>query len=1394
MPPEQLPLSSDDQDEPRYALRSNKRIAVRRNSESDFDQLASDAEDDLLPSPPPPLRMSASSGSQAKKSSKRRKLERKRRKEEKQRLKRQRRQAELKAAAEEAAKQDSDGASSSRSISKAASPAPRPNTTESQRHQDGTQPTHVSDSDDDTPLQSLVVRRSPNQAAQPNTEPTHPADAMSEDEVEAIASQTHHMQDSAQLPENAERASSVTVEAGPESNQAATQHLVSSHHQGTNGTGEVGDPIQFASSDAPFQPIDEEKEEEDDGTISDVSSVSYSDSDEYEEGVYFYTSSEGSLHSSDSEEGLGAWTNWDREKWQGNTAHLDKAYNGNFDVKAVLRHRRNPRRGFIEYRTVWAGYPIYSTTWEPESHFNSPITMREYWDRQGGRPDDIPIDLNEYSAHDSDTDNAVVRRPRQRAHEALKKKRRDIRRDKVQLREYLASLDKDHAKAKAKEEARYEKFRRANRVELDTERVQEKGTSRSYQKRMEKMRAKKWQRRAGAGGGEAGPSRYTKTQADRIMADVSMKGRGGASSSTISARTRVSQLDDSIPDNDEGQMVFRRSGPSSGPSFPGLGPSSVAPMRNSGAVRYTTGPASTSGSGPSTQPPAPRPAPGSFKGAHRREPKVQLKNDFGDFLNRLHSNSAAGRDRQTIDPAAPPPQAPTDADGRSITAPRRPSEARKPNLLVLQPVKDFKGGSRAPPAAPAAPARYAGSSASSEAGDNEPFGIPEMSAARNQFNPHQPPPESDDGARKATRTQTSVAAVPKRSSLAQAAPTEDPRRRARFAVPEPAQTTQPSWSPPTDNGQWSPQDPSFGWDTVPDNNDPFPLPTPRSPLEGDGTNRPSEVPTVRPPQRLIWHGWLEFISGNNVIELEGALRAADSVSADRIKTLGLAVSGTSLRFDKALPLSWVRDIMAGHNIATEEAMLLEAHGPEAHQVRSSLDQVSEEVKNLDVALLAYAGADLPYQDFADGNGVPKGRLEYFAAFSGKYAIDYITGLPPALRPVANHRYTLCVMPLQLEHHPAPSQMLSGQNPPPLEPSISHVFDTAIGKKTIEDLKIGRNDIRKVKRVAQRYRISPQLYEGIRSRYNVIFLGRNPPSYEKSVLYYMVRIFEGGARLSLDAEKDAKLLKDPKIGVNVFVRRAALDEIFDTNEQLTLALAGYLRRFKRQPRCKFWTFGFSPEDPDERVREIFPGHDGLVTFSMSAILADLLRSSTEEKEGEKEEGQWTQTEKTTPPSVLSQAAYHVADNWRVRLHPWIRSCFRLLADQLEPVCRALNLLDEGDEFPIELMLELDEKLEALYTSALVEEWSGDVINGLPFDEPTEVPNEPEELVKKMDAEVFATTRKSQLRTISDTRYHVMVSRPGVEAERSEEEAAGVEVISIEEFSENKCRELAKLPGN
>ena len=286
-------------------------------------------------------------------------------------------------------------------------------------------------------------------------------DPMTEDEVEILVTRPSTSKPTASSPT---RASSLPVvhdaeEADQSSQRASSVDLV----QLPRSSGNAENPIQLGSSslsslDTPNAPEDPQGQHSDNASVSDVSSIEYSDSSGYDSKTEFYTSSEGSLHGSDSEEGYGSWTERDQDKWQGSTRHLDAAYDGNYDVRAVLRHRRNPRRNFVEYRTVWAGYPIYSTTWEPESHFNSRKTLEEYWRRQGGRPASIPIDHGEYSQHDSDTDVAVARRPRKRAHEALKKKRREIRKDKVQLRDYLASLDQKRAQAKAKEEKKFEEF------------------------------------------------------------------------------------------------------------------------------------------------------------------------------------------------------------------------------------------------------------------------------------------------------------------------------------------------------------------------------------------------------------------------------------------------------------------------------------------------------------------------------------------------------------------------------------------------------------------------------------------------------------------------------------------------------------------------------------------------------------------------------------------------------------------------------------------------------------------------------------------------------------------------------------------------------------------------
>ncbi|TKY90684.1 hypothetical protein EX895_000682 [Sporisorium graminicola] len=1409
MPPRPIAFDESDEDDVKYPLRSFKVPAWRADhSDSEVDELESDADDDLELEPQLPPRPSSKLARRAKREredrDKNKKEKRRKREEKEKEEKRKRRRAEKKQAEALAARQNGSTASPSHSrTTKSPSVMPisvAPATAQRFADAHTSRVAHEgngSSSDSDAPLPSLIIRSST--TSQPNSQPAKAqTEPMSEDEVELIASQLAGSQNTAA---SLTRSSSVPALTDNSQHEELSQRAVSALPHASGNSGDAANPIQLDSSDAPFQPSSraEPVDEGDDGTISDISSVSYSDSEDYEQGEEFYTSSEGSVSDSDSERGFGPWTEYDKENWQGSTAHLDAAYNGNFDILAVLRHRQNPRRGFYEYRVVWAGYPIYSSSWEQESNFNSPTTLKEYWERQGGRPADVVVDQTEHSTHDSDTDFAVNRRPRKRAHEAKRKKRLEIRRDKRQLRQYMNSLSEERAAASALDEAKYERFRRKKRVKLETKRLQEKGSSRSYQKRQEKLNQKRWRRNAAAGGsyGTAGISRIDARHANRTLADISMKARSGAAAGINSAHTRVSQLNDSIPESDEHQMTFRRSGP----SYPGLDVS-MAHFRDdqsfsSQTARPTVRPQATTtalpgalGSVSTSQVPAPRPAPGSYKGAHRREPKVQLKEDFGSFLKKIHGAGGGALQRSTNVNAAQSSQAPSDSNGRSIAVGRRPSEARKPNLLVLKPVEDFKGGSRpAPPATMAC----AGSSASSVTGDADAFGIPEMSAVRSQFNPHQEAPGTDEEEKRAQRALASILkstfpANAAQGSSAHADPSQQvaPRSRVENRRCRPAtvawdtqDTTQVSWSPPHNGGQSSPLDHGFTMLETASNGG-------RSPLESSATGPNRNRHKSKVPQHNVSHLYFEFVVGHNRIDAIADLCTFEPLSSHRRQTLGLDVPGGMLYFDMLLPFAWIRDMLAGHAATPNEVMLLHANGEGSMQARSSLDQLSEQLKDLDVALLAYTIG-------AASKGKSSGRRDYFVAFSSKYEVDYISGIPPSFHNVCGQPYTVCIIPLQLEHQPAPSSHISLGKAPPLEGQVVNAFESSIGKKNLEDLKIGRTEIRKVKRAAQRYRITSQHYEGIRSKYNIIFLGQNPPAYEKSVLYYMVRIFEGGIRLTLNPETDAKLYKDANIGTNVFVRRAAFEEMFASSEEgEAFWLAPYLRRFKRQPRCRFWTIGFSPGDPDERVREVFPGNEGLVTFSVSSILADLLRSSMSASgDQDKEEGQLTQTDAAPPTSILCDVAANLANYWRVQLHPWVRTCFKLLADDLEPVCRALHLIEKDQEFPIDLMFDLKMKLDELYRTADVKEWPKDAINGLDIDEPTEVPEKPEELVKRIDDEVLATLRKEQLSTAAETRFHVFVSEEG---KMSEEQSAGIEVMTLAELGDNECRRLARLPGN
>ncbi len=166
--------------------------------------------------------------------------------------------------------------------------------------------------------------------------------------------------------------------------ETPSQRAASATPRGNNEPSSAAAPSQLEPSDAPNQ-SDLTAGAGDLGSSDLSSDERYTDTEGYDPDEWFYTSSEGTLYGSDAEEGLGSWTEHDQEQWQGSTAHLDDAYHPNYHVKTVLRHRANPRRGHLEYRTVWLGYPPYVSTWEQEKNFNDAITLEDYWERQGGR-------------------------------------------------------------------------------------------------------------------------------------------------------------------------------------------------------------------------------------------------------------------------------------------------------------------------------------------------------------------------------------------------------------------------------------------------------------------------------------------------------------------------------------------------------------------------------------------------------------------------------------------------------------------------------------------------------------------------------------------------------------------------------------------------------------------------------------------------------------------------------------------------------------------------------------------------------------------------------------------------------------------------------------------------
>ncbi len=201
----------------------------------------------------------------------------------------------------------------------------------------------------------------------------------------------------------------------------------------------------------------------------------------------------------------------------------------------------------------------------------------------------------------------------------------------------------------------------------------------------------------------------------------------------------------------------------------------------------------------------------------------------------------------------------------------------------------------------------------------------------------------------------------------------------------------------------------------------------------------------------------------------------------------------------------------------------------------------------------------------------------------------------------------------------------------------------------------------------------------------------------------------------------------------------------------------------------------------------------MTFSVSAILSDLLRSSIvkPDAEDQEEEGQLTQqTDKTLPESILCNAAFILRTTGESES---IVGPHLLQAAGGSPGARLPSSASDcrGPRVPDRAHARVGLEARDTLQSALCEEWPVDEISACHSKSRVRCLTSQKHWSSAIDDEVLATLRKAQMSTAYDYAIHVMVApSEGL----SEEQLAGIEVVSLNEFGHDKCQELATLPGN
>ncbi|PWN49999.1 hypothetical protein IE53DRAFT_387742 [Violaceomyces palustris] len=1043
---------------------------------------------------------------------------------------------------------------------------------------------------------------------------------------------------------------------------------------------------------------------------SSVSEIIYStDSEPPGKGVEFYTSSEGSLHDSDSDPELGSWTERDQKQWQGSNWQLDEAYGGNFDVTGIMRHRLHPRRGHLQYRVLWGGYPIYSSTWEPEHNFDDPSIISDYWSKLGGRPPDLPpVDLEARppSVHSSDTEIAQYRRPRQKAHEALRKLRREIRKDKKDAKRVLDNMTEEELIRKKKAEKRFERYRKKAQASMDTasrralymdrnedsEAEEDHGVGRTYKiaavsktklKRQEKQRKRQ----------EKSSNKASVIASGRLtLPNVSMRTRPSApAGGGLKARAR--DLDAPLDDT----------------------PISPRPLFAGAGASLTARQAPQEAKGPSV--------PGGYKGKHHQPPKTIVLP-----LDEQTRRMAGARPNPTATPSASPwdllmqdvyqkPQAKPKPTPSVTTSTRSPGSAIAPSRASAAFIPPPPKGP--PPVQPPAPSAAENPLVARKEDSIRPPTLltgPPLQPKGSTPSITALAPRSNGGSNLHNLSVPVAIQPPLAGETPDPRVTTDPRRRPQGVATSAA---------------------------------PAPPAVPASPVVPINLQAQERVQSLLADGVSGWCGVSKFVMGDDQVSFASALHASDRA---RERLGDVSSLPKELLFDRAFPMPFLRDIVeAKFGLAAEASQIM----AKVHE-EEKLYMVSQRMKETDLALVSKVRPDL-----------------CLVAFSNMLVEGDLNGLPSGFRPLLGPQmYLVIITSIKLL---APSKSFF----PALveiEGALSDQYESALRwhQTKLDDKSLTRHAIARAKQAASRYNLSFAMGRSIAMSYNLIFTGTREggAEYEEDAIRVSVNIFQGGIQFHLNDSRSQKLLEGKGKPLNVFIRNASRSQLISNS--IKLPLCPYLRRLKRLPHTRFYTYGFSEEVTTEQIRPAFPPTGaGLVSFTFAGIMVLATRSATAGWEG-----------------VLDFLTM-IPKGWKVVLHPWIRVLYQLIVseDRFQEVVEGLELLEEGGVAPLEMMDDFETQLDLLGAELSISETTS-----VPFEEPSRLGEEPIKLIKKLDLEILSTLQKLQIERMDSTRFEVLVADTHFKGAISEAENKGVEILAANEAEKGKFEALKGLRGN